>query len=269
MMVVLKVLVRLMPVLALFLGASAVLAAQPVEKENSAGRTKVVFAVSWLPGFCDTQPERPECKGQTPDRFDATHFTLHGLWPVGKTYCGVDAAVRAQDGKKKWLELPKLELAEKTAVTLARVMPGVQPGFDRHQWVRSGQCYTSTAEAYFDVQLRYLEVLNSSAVGVLFNEKLGERITEQEVRQAVDVAFGPGAGARVRMQCAKAGETTVVTGLTFGLGDGEKPVAVDAAGGTAVTNATDTRAELSRLILAADATHGKCTSGIVYRAGRP
>src|SRR3546814_1497468 len=40
-----------------------------------------VLAVSWQPAFCETRPAKPECVTQDEDRFDASHFALHGLWP--------------------------------------------------------------------------------------------------------------------------------------------------------------------------------------------
>jgi ribonuclease T2 len=241
--------------------------AQVVTGEVEAGRTKAVFSVSWLPGFCQTRPERPECKAQTPVSFDATHLTLHGLWPVGKSYCGVDDALKAQDRRGKWLDLPRTELAEGERVSLAAAMPGVQSGLDRHQWVRSGRCHSQTAGAYFEMQLRYLAVLNNSPVRSLFIDRLGQEIKEQEVRKAFDLAFGRGAGERVRLQCRKVGETTIVTGLTIGLGDSASNLltkTVSGAAERAVEGAEDD-AGLSALILAADAISGKCSSGLIER----
>ena len=40
-----------------------------------------VLAASWQPSFCETKPDKDECESQTGDRFDATHFAIHGLWP--------------------------------------------------------------------------------------------------------------------------------------------------------------------------------------------
>lgn len=258
--VICRLMACLVSALFLIFGASAQ-AAQPEVKDAS--RTRAVFSVSWQPGFCRTRPARPECKAQTPDGFAATHFTLHGLWPVGKTYCGVDAATKAQDRKGKWLELPHPELAGEAAVTLAAVMPGVQSGLDRHQWVRSGRCYSASAEAYFEGQMRYLDALNASSVQSLFLTKRGQTVTEREVRQAFDTAFGSGAGERVRLHCAKAGEETVVTGLTVGLGEYAAATPVRVAGQG--DEGADTASTLSALILAADATHGKCTGGTIAR----
>lgn len=239
--------------------------AQTAARQSEKGRTTAVFAVSWLPGFCVTRPERPECKAQKPGSFDATHFTLHGLWPVGKSYCGVDATVKAQDRKRKWLDLPRPELEADARVTLASAMPGVQSGLDRHQWVRSGRCHSPTADAYFKTQMQYLDVLNGSAVRSLFVERLGGHVKEQEIRQVFDRVFGSGAGDRVRLQCRKVGETTVVTGLTIGLGEGTPNLPAKAVSDVGVRASEGDRdnSDLSALILAADAIDGKCPTGLI------
>ncbi len=249
--------------------------AEGVRKEaKGAGRsrTTAVFAVSWLPGFCRIRSDRAECKAQAPGSFDATHFTLHGLWPVGKSYCGVEASVKAQDRQGKWLDLPQPELADDARVTLVAAMPGVQSGLDRHQWVRSGRCHSPTAGAYFEQQMRYLKVLNTSAVRDLFTERLGQEVSEQEVRQAFDAAFGVGAGERVRLQCATAGKVTIVTGLTIGLGEATSHLPVEKAESRAVSGPAGRAMEdkgdgsaLRALILAADPIGGKCTIGLIQR----
>lgn len=220
------------------------------EATPAKGRTEYIFAISWQPGFCETRPSRKECAGQTLERHDATHFSLHGLWPVKKSYCGVSADIKARDRKGDWLDLPQLAMAEETAAKLMVAMPGTQSGLDRHQWLRSGTCHGGTAQDYFSVQLRLLEEINSSAVRALFAARLGQDVTESEVKQAFDESFGKGSGDRVRMRCEKAGARSVVTGLTIGLsGD------VSAKSG------------LSTLILAAADTDFKCAKGIVDTAG--
>jgi ribonuclease T2 len=154
------------------------------------GRTEYILAVSWQPGFCETRPNRKECVGQTSERHDATHFSLHGLWPVKKSYCGVAADIKARDRKGDWLDLPKLAMAQETAAKLMVAMPGTQSGLDRHQWLRSGTCHGGTAQDYFSVQLRLLEEINGSAVRALFSGRIGREVTEGEVKQAFDDSFG-------------------------------------------------------------------------------
>lgn len=216
------------------------------------GGTEYIFAISWQPGFCQTRPNRKECAGQTSDRYDATHFSLHGLWPVKKSYCGVAADIRARDRKGDWLQLPQLAMAEETATRLTVAMPGTQSGLDRHQWLRSGTCYGGTAEDYFSAQLRLLEDINGSAVRALFAGRIGQDVTEDDVKRAFDESFGQGAGDRVRMRCEKAGARNIITGLTIGLSGN-----VSASAG------------LSTLILAAGDTDFKCTKGTVDAAGIP
>lgn len=242
-------------VLALFFAPSALAAGEEMSdqatSDGAAGRTEYVLAVSWQPGFCETRPQRKECESQTAERFDATNLSLHGLWPLRKSYCGVKADVRAKDRKGNWLELPKLAMADDTAARLLVAMPGVQSGLDRRQWLRSGTCQDGSVDDYFAVQLRMLEELNRSAVGALFRQRIGSELDEATIKQAFDQSFGAGAGDRVRMRCQTVQGRSVITGLTIGLtGDVMKA------------------ASLAPLIQAAGPTEFKCAKGIADTAGR-
>ncbi|WEX79212.1 ribonuclease [Sinorhizobium numidicum] len=253
-----RALVNLMRVAALTLGLglSSFAAAQDTVTDDAsgadgAGKTEYVLAVSWQPGFCETRPTRKECVDQTAERFDATHFSLHGLWPLKKSYCGVEAELKAQDRKGDWLDLPKLAMADETAARLLVVMPGVKSGLDRHQWLRSGTCQATNAEDYFTLQLRLLDELNTSAVGALFADKVGSELEERQIKQAFDQSFGAGAGDRVRMRCQTVNGRSVITGLTIGLSG-------DLSG----------KANLKSLMQAAGPTDFKCAKEIADAAGR-
>ena len=67
---------------------------QESEPQSVQSGHRFVLAISWQAAFCETRPSKLECESQTDDRFDATHFTLHGLWPQPRrrAYCGVDAS---------------------------------------------------------------------------------------------------------------------------------------------------------------------------------
>ncbi|MGF6174075.1 ribonuclease T2 [Ensifer sp. 4252] len=233
--------------------SSFALAQEKVEAgaEGASGRTEYVLAVSWQPGFCETRPQRKECASQTAERFDATNLSLHGLWPLRKSYCGVAAEMRSQDRKGDWLDLPKLAMADDTAARLLIAMPGVQSGLDRHQWLRSGTCQTAPVDDYFAVQLRMLDELNRSAVGALFRARIGSELDEQAIKQAFDQSFGAGAGERVRMRCQTVAGRSVITGLTIGL-----------------TGDISGKSSLAPLIQAAGTTEFKCAKGIADAAGR-
>lgn len=245
----------LLAALALFLAPAAFAAGEEMSdqggSEGTTSRTEYVLAVSWQPGFCETRPQRKECESQTAERFDATNLSLHGLWPLRKSYCGVTAEVRAQDRKGSWLELPKLAMADDTAARLLIAMPGVQSGLDRHQWLRSGTCQSGSVDDYFSAQLRMLEELNRSAVGALFRQRIGSELDEATIKQAFDQSFGTGAGDRVRMRCQTVQGRSIITGLTIGLtGDVMKA------------------SSLATLIQAAGPTEFKCAKGIADTAGR-
>lgn len=221
-----------------------------VAAETNEPRTAYVLAVSWQPGFCETRPQRAECLNQSAEQRDATHFSLHGLWPLRKSYCGVAADMKARDRKDNWLDLPKLAMADDTADRLFIAMPGTKSGLDRHQWLRSGTCFGGTAQDYFSLQLRLLDELNASAVQALFAGRIGHEVSEAEIKEAFDRSFGAKAGDRVRMRCQKVGDRDLVTGLTIGLA-GE----------------LEGKAGLSGLIQAAADTDFKCAKGIVDAAG--
>ncbi len=74
-------------------GAQAAPPAPPSRPQASGPKPRYTLAVSWQPAFCEARTRTPECRSQTPGRFDASHFSLHGLWPepYENVFCGVSA----------------------------------------------------------------------------------------------------------------------------------------------------------------------------------
>ena len=179
----------------------------------------LVLAVSWQPGFCETRPEKPECRSQTPARFDAEHFTLHGLWPQprGKAYCGLSEAEEAEVRSRRWSRLPALPLSAETRRALDRAMPGMQSNLQRHQWMKHGTCYGADPETYFRHALMLLAELNGSAVRDFFVARIGERVTAEELRRRFGIAFGQAASERVVVRCRRDGERRLITELQLHL----------------------------------------------------
>ena len=93
-------------------------------KQAPAGKqpTQNVLAVSWQPAFCETKPDKIECRTQTADRFDASNFTLHGLWPQPRrmAYCNVGKTDIANDKDGSWDELPEVSLEPPTRKSATR-----------------------------------------------------------------------------------------------------------------------------------------------------
>ncbi|PYE37428.1 ribonuclease I [Rhizobium sp. PP-F2F-G38] len=220
-------------------------------RQSAPGKTGFVLGLSWLPAFCETRAKRPECVGQSTERADATQLTLAGLWPVRNSFCKVSEALQAEDRKRDWLALPAVPLSADVATKLAASMPGTALGFDRHTWLRSGTCQVLDPDAYFSLQIRLLEAVNTSAVGALFRSRIGNDITEAEVKAAFDQSFAAGAGDRIRLQCRQVGDRMLVTGLTIGL-----------------SATMEETSDLGALIHAAAPTRSRCSGGVVDAAGR-
>jgi len=202
-------------------------AAQAARAEAPA--TRSVLSVSWQAGYCAARPKSRGCADFSAAAPAARQFSLHALWQPRRSYCGVEASLKQQARKGKWIDLPELALAEGTKVRLAAAMPAVRAGLDRQQWLRSGSCLAASPEAYYGRSLDLLDEINASPVPALLAGKAGGEVTLAEVRAAFDAAFGKGAGERVRLSCRKAGDRPIVVGLTVGLGTGEGKLAALAA----------------------------------------
>ncbi|TIM46036.1 ribonuclease [Mesorhizobium sp.] len=183
--------------------AAPVPADQEKPAEPASRKPEYVLALSWQPAFCETRPGKTECKAQTAAGFEATHFTLHGLWPQpkGNFYCQVVAADKANDNPARWQELPPVELEPNTRSELDQVMPGTASALDRHEWIKHGTCYGKSQQAYFSDALNLTRAANASPVRDLFKQNIGRDLTSDQIRAAFDSAFGPGAGERVRVSC--------------------------------------------------------------------
>lgn len=202
-----------------------------------------ILAISWQPGFCETKPDKPECRTQTEERYDASHFTLHGLWPQprGNEYCNVAAAEVSKDKNKRWSELTELALDADTREELNKVMPGTQSFLHRHEWVKHGTCYNGeSAEQYFQDSLEIMEVLNAdtSEVRSLFAENIGEEITSDQIYEAFERTFGDGAGDKIKIACKNDGARKLITEITVGLNGelGEIPLSQALLGARSANN---------------------------------
>lgn len=217
------------------------------------GKASYVFAIRWQAAFCEGLPDKTECRTQTADRYDATHFTLHGLWPQprGNAYCGVSAADIDADKSHRWDQLPATDLQPATRTALEKAMPGVASYLDRHEWTEHGSCFfEKSADAYFRREIALIGEINTSPVQKLFADNIGREIQTSDIRAAFDQGFGAGAGDRVRVACKRDGNRRIIVEMTIGLrGD--------------VTDG----ARLSDLIAQASPTDQGCTSGIVDPVG--
>ena len=193
---------------------------------------------------------KTECKAQTASSYEASHFSLHGLWPQPRrnVFCGVDAATAALDDQHQWDKLPEPNLTPATKAALDRVMPGTQSLLQRHEWIKHGTCYPGgVAETYFKDEIRLTDAVNGSVVQKFMAGNIGKTILSQDLRAKFDEAFGKGAGDRVRVACDKGGRISEITiGFKGDISSG---------------------ASMAALMLASETTDAGCPSGTVDSVG--
>ena len=216
------------------------------------GKAEYVLAISWEPAFCEGLPDKTECRNETAASYEATHFSLHGLWPQprSKAYCGVSATDQASDKAHAWDALPAVNLTPSVKSALDHIMPGTQSLLERHEWIVHGTCSGASQDTYFGRAALFADTINSTAVAKLFADNIGKRLDGATIRQAFDTAFGKGAGDRVRIACDNDGSRRLISEITIGLrGD------VMGTGG------------IGEMIAASAATDRGCTGGIIDPVG--
>lgn len=214
--------------------------------------TQYVLAVNWQPAFCETAEHTRECRNQRPNAFEATNFTLHGLWPQPRDneYCDVSQRDLWASRDGRWRDLPQLDLTIALRRDLDMVMPGSLSGLDRHEWIKHGTCYGADQREYYADALDLMLALNTSSVAELFAANIGKRLTLDQIRTAFDTSFGPGTGDRVSLDCAQDGNRTLITELQINL-----------------TGAITGPDDFAALVLAADPAGSDCRSGQVDAVG--
>ncbi len=177
---------------------------QPSSTSRPSSRLEYLLALSWQPAFCQTHQSKKECSNQTEDRYDASHFTLHGLWPQPRSnvYCNVSRNEKQLDEQKKWERLPRLTLRQNTYNDLTKTMSGVASFLHRHQWIKHGTCYSATPEEYFRESIMLADQVNTSAVRDFFAANIGKTVSAADIKAKFDAAFGAGAGDKVKIKCS-------------------------------------------------------------------
>lgn len=170
--------------------------------ESPAGQ-KYVLAISWQPAFCETKPNKSECQTQRPDRFDAKHFTLHGLWPQPENnlYCGVSDADKTNDKRNRWDTLPEPALSMETRTQLNEVMPGTASKLHRHEYIKHGTCYRGDADTYFRTALNLMDQINRSPLQQWMASHIGQSVSAKDLKREFEKTFGSGAAAALEIHC--------------------------------------------------------------------
>ena len=171
--------------------------------EKPAKEKNYLLAISWQPAFCQSHQSKLECETQTEDRYDATHLSLHGLWPQPRNnaYCNVSDKDKSIDRRNAWHLLDPLGLTEETFTDLLISMPGVASYLQRHEWIKHGTCYSDSPEVYYKDSMMLVNKINDTNISTLFANNIEKTITTEQIRNAFDEAFGEGSGEKVNVKC--------------------------------------------------------------------
>jgi ribonuclease T2 len=177
-----------------------------------------LLAISWQNAFCQSHQYKKECKSMNAKSFGSFEFVLHGLWPQPRNnaYCNVSKKQIGMDKNKQWYSLDKLDLTSSTRTKLSKLMPGYSSNLHRHEWVKHGTCYGTSANDYYVDAMNLLTQVNESKVQQYFKQNIGRVVNLKQVRKLFDKEFGDGAGKHVTMNCKRG----LVTELWLHLGSG-------------------------------------------------
>jgi ribonuclease T2 len=163
------------------------------------------FAVSWQPAFCETHRQKPECGVVSPQLYQATHFTLHGLWP-NKNSCGTHYGFCGKYGREQrpFCNYAPLSVDKTFLEQLGKYMPSARYGscLQRHEWYKHGTCQTTwDTQEYFATAIRLVEEFNEAGMSSFMKSRIGTFVTVNEFFSAVDQAFGQDAHRRMKVGC--------------------------------------------------------------------
>lgn len=191
------------------------------EPGTSSKPGKFLLAASWQPAFCESSSGegKKECVTETNDRFDATHFTLHGLWPQPRVnyYCMVSDNDKRNDINHNWDSLPEPTLSTHARAELDKIMPGTQSNLQRHEWIKHGTCFGTGPEAYFLIAASLIGQINNSELQRLVATNFGKVVAAADLQAAFEQTFGAGSSGALSIECAKDGGRTLISGISINL----------------------------------------------------
>ncbi len=174
--------------------------------DNNPGRAdSYVLALSSQPGFCQTygyEAGKPECLKLSKSSYQASHLTLHGLWPNQDScgqhygYCGVKA-------KANHCDYSPLDFSTEVGANLKQLMPSYNYGscLERHEWNKHGSCQILTNDDYFSLAMRLTKEVDKTVFGSFLTDHKGDTVRLGTLRDLLSQALGPKNSGKVYLGC--------------------------------------------------------------------
>ena len=165
----------------------------PTPEANPANFAFYTLALSLTPAFCETAPNKQQCRKLTEALNATTPLTLHGLWPENAQPGSYPESCNGENITVKILE------RDIDARRLRQFMPGIADGLASHEWRKHGTCTGLSAKAYFIAAIDWTERINAALSSVL---KLasGKQIAAAGLKTTADGIF-PGLGQAMTLHC--------------------------------------------------------------------
>lgn len=182
-----------------------VLDKEPSRAERRASESdSSLLVLTWGPTLCAEEGDsNPGCKS---GHVGGPSLVLHGLWPQPRSeqLCGVSHTVSDKikniDDPQDMPEVPlppDLQAKLKSMMSDSSVMTA-------HEWFTHGTCSGVTPTEYFGLATSFFAQA-AKVLNPVFQGSQGARLSPSTVRQALDSAFGEGAGQRAGLTCREHG----------------------------------------------------------------
>lgn len=208
----------------LFVGPAA--AVEPLEAE---GFDHYTLALTWHPGFCQTQGSPPrECREPSLRESADEGFVLHGLWPsLPERFADKGVTRQRWWSQGCFLERPRadggfcrahapFDFEDSLDDELDHAMPGRASCLDRYEYAKHAACLSLPAEEYYETAVDLLEIVNASAFVDYVMIHRGSDVPRNALIQAFEAAFGENTGRALSLQCNGRGNR-VLTEVRIGI----------------------------------------------------
>lgn len=164
-----------------------------------------VLALSSQSGFCETygyESGKPECKKLPAGSYQASHLTLHGLWP-NQNACGQHYGFCDASPKNSHCDYRPLEFSADVAENLKKMMPSYYYGscLERHEWYKHGSCQLLSPDLYFTLAMRLTTEADQTPFGQYLTQHKGQIVKLTQLKQVLSESFGKQNASKVYLGC--------------------------------------------------------------------
>jgi len=147
------------------------------------------LALSWQPAFCESKPNKLECQSQHEGQFYANQ----------------------QYKRKRWCDLPKLNLSKLVRKQLSQFMPGYISCLQRHEWYKHGSCSGLSENDYYVVSNQLVELFSKTRFSQYVAKNVGKYVNRKALLKQFDKEFGQGSRHYLALKCQKVRGTSLLT----------------------------------------------------------